>query len=271
MNDGAKLAVFYTDDAMLMPPDEPIVSGREAIASRYQQDLDRFNVELITVPEEIEVSGNLAFVRGTFTIGLTPKAGGEKIEVAFKAISILRKGTDGSWKLYCDIWNSDTPLPPKPKGQAAAPGHQFELMTTDNPKCTADGLYQVGWIRVLRPGRDAPVQVIPVEMNEPDVDWAERKPDRQDVNFDGYTDIAVTQHGGAKWGRFHWWLYDPERDRYYSNSLTRELGELTCASLKADPKSKRIIRTQFFGAELKEYVYEVVGGRVQLCESDKPD
>jgi hypothetical protein len=37
-NDGAKLAEFYTDDAMLMPSDEPIVSGRQAIASRYQQD-----------------------------------------------------------------------------------------------------------------------------------------------------------------------------------------------------------------------------------------
>jgi len=34
-NDGAKLAEFYTDDAMLMPPDEPTVCGRQAIASRY--------------------------------------------------------------------------------------------------------------------------------------------------------------------------------------------------------------------------------------------
>ena len=37
----------------------------------------------------------------------------DKIEISFKALSILRKGVDGSWKLYCDIWNSDAPLPPK--------------------------------------------------------------------------------------------------------------------------------------------------------------
>jgi len=67
------------------------------------------------------VSGNLGYVRGTFTIKLIPKAGGEKIEVTFKAVSILRKGVDGSWKLYCDIWNSDAPLPPKPKDQAPPP------------------------------------------------------------------------------------------------------------------------------------------------------
>ena len=112
-DDGAKLAEFYADDAILMPSDEPIVSGKVAIASRYQQDIDKFTAELTTTPDEIDVSGNLAFVRGTFTIKLTPRAGDEKIEATFKAISILRKSTDGSWKLYCDIWNSDAPLPPK--------------------------------------------------------------------------------------------------------------------------------------------------------------
>ncbi len=120
-NDGARLAEFYTEDAMLMPSDEPIVSGKAAIASRYQRDMDKFTAELATSPDEIEISGNLAFVRGTFTIKLTPRAEGEKIEVTFKALSILRKGLDGSWKLYCDIWNSDAPLPPKEQGM---PSHQ---------------------------------------------------------------------------------------------------------------------------------------------------
>jgi uncharacterized protein (TIGR02246 family) len=110
-NDGIRLAEFYTDDAMLMPSDEPIVSGKTAIASRYQQDINKFTAELTTTPDEIDVSGNLAFVRGTFTIKLTPRSEGEKIEAKFKAISILRKDPNNSWKLYCDIWNSDAPLP----------------------------------------------------------------------------------------------------------------------------------------------------------------
>lgn len=121
-NDGSKLAEFYVDDAMLMPPDEPTVYGRQAIASRYQQDIEKFTAELTTNPEEIEVSGNLAFVRGTFTVKLTPRTEGENIDATFKFIEILRKGADGSWKPYCDIWNSDAPLPPKPKEQAPPPG-----------------------------------------------------------------------------------------------------------------------------------------------------
>ncbi len=110
-NDGAKLSEFYTEDAMLMPPDEPIIFGRQAIAARYQRDLEKFTGELTTVPEEIEVSDNLAFVRGTFTIRLTPRAGGEIIEATFKFIEILRRRPDGSWAPYCDIWNSNAPLP----------------------------------------------------------------------------------------------------------------------------------------------------------------
>jgi len=143
-NDGLKLAEFYTDDAVLMPSDEPIVSGREAIAARYQQDLDKFTAELVTTPDEIEVSGNLGFVRGTFTITLTPKDEGEKIEAKFKAISILRKGMDGSWKLYCDIWNSDAPMPPKPKDLTLAPPFQFEVIPPGHRKRTSEETDQVG-------------------------------------------------------------------------------------------------------------------------------
>lgn len=110
-NDGAKLAEFYTDDAMLMPPDEPIAFGKQAIAAWYQRDLDKFDVELVANPEEIKVSDKMAWVRGTFTVKLTPKEGGETIEATFKSISLWRKRPDGSWVFYCDIWNSNIPLP----------------------------------------------------------------------------------------------------------------------------------------------------------------
>ena len=108
--------------------------------------------------------------------------------------------------------------------------------------------------------------MIPVQMDEPDNNWPQWGLTRQDVNFDGYLDIGVCQHGGAKWGRFHWYLYDPVKMVYYTNTLTKELSELTCARLKADPKTKRIRRTQFIGTEIKEYTYEIVDGHLRLQE-----
>ena len=264
-NDGAKLSEFYTDDAMLMPPDEPIISGKAAIASRYQQDLDKFTVVLITNSDEIEVSGNLGYVRGTFTIRLTPKSEGEKIEISFKALSILRKDTDGSWKLYCDIWNSDASLPPKPNDLTIAPPHQFELIPAENPKKVSEGIYQVGWIRVSLPGDESHVQMIPVQMDEPDANWMQWGLNRQDINFDGYLDIGVCQHGGAKWGRLHWCLYNPQKMEFYTNSLTKELSKLICADFKTDPTTKTIKITRFLDADLTEYSYQISDNHLSLC------
>lgn len=262
-DDGAKLAEFYSDDAMLMPPGEPMVFGKQAIASRYQQDIEKFTAELTTTPDEIEVSGNLAFVRGTFTVLLTPKTEGEKIEATFKFIEILRKGIDGSWKPYCDIWNSDAPLPPKPEDLTTAPPHQFKLIPTDNPKEITEGVYQVGWIRVSMPNSDEEVQTIPVKMDEPYVHWVQWGLEKQDVNFDGYMDIAVTRHGGAKWGKFFWWLYDPETKQYYSNSLSEELSKLTFAQFWTVPETQEIKTKGYTGTEPTEYTYRIVEGHLR--------
>jgi hypothetical protein len=111
--------------------------------------------------------------------------------------------------------------------------------------------------------------MIPVEMDEPDNNWPQWGLNKQDVNFDGYLDIGVCQHGGAKWGRLHWYLYDPDKMKFYTNTLTRELSELTCAGLKADPKTKRIKRTQFIGAEINEYTYEIVDGHLRLQDPQR--
>jgi len=112
-NDGAKLAEFYANDALLIPPNEPMVRGKQAIAEWYQRELEKAPpVENPTVVlEEIEVSGNLAFTRGVFTLKFKTD-GGTRVE-NLRFICICRKRTDGSWAFYCDIWNTYAPIPRK--------------------------------------------------------------------------------------------------------------------------------------------------------------
>ncbi len=50
-----------------------------------------------------------AFHRGTYTIRLTPVAGGEVIGENGKVIVIFQKQPDGSWKIAREIWNRDNP------------------------------------------------------------------------------------------------------------------------------------------------------------------
>ena len=112
-NDGAKLAEFCTDDALLIPPDEPIVRGKQAIAEWYQLQLKKAppieNPKVIL--EEIEVFGNLGFNRGDFILKFEGETTDKPIIQKLRFITIWRKQPDGNWKFYRDIWNTNASLP----------------------------------------------------------------------------------------------------------------------------------------------------------------
>ena len=110
-SDAAGLASLYTNDAVLMPPNQAAVTGNQAIESWFQTTFDQFTIEFTLAPDEVEVVGDWAFDRGTYMIALTPKADGEPMEDRGKYIVILRRQADGSWKITRDIWNSDNPPP----------------------------------------------------------------------------------------------------------------------------------------------------------------
>lgn len=110
-NDGAKLADFYTDDALLIPPDEPIVRGKQAIAEWYENEFKKAppieNPKVIL--EDIEVFGNLAFIRGNFILKFEGETADKPIVQNLRFITIWRKQPEGNWKFYCDIWNNNAP------------------------------------------------------------------------------------------------------------------------------------------------------------------
>ena len=109
--DAAGLASLYTNDAVLMPPNQAAVTGNQAIESGFQTTFDQFTIEFTLAPDEVEVVGDWAFDRGTYMIALTPKADGEPMEDRGKYIVILRRQADGCWKIARDMWNSDNPPP----------------------------------------------------------------------------------------------------------------------------------------------------------------
>ena len=109
--DTAGLAAVYANDAIRMPPNEPPVVGNEAITASFQAIFDQFTPGLKLSPEEVNVDGGLGFIRGTYEITLTPRAEGETMQDDGKYVVIVQKQSDGSWKTYRAIWNSNNPLP----------------------------------------------------------------------------------------------------------------------------------------------------------------
>jgi len=105
------LLAIAGDEMVFLPPNEPAVTGKEAIRSWIQGFLDQFTVEATSSAEEIVVAGDWAFERYSFAWTLTPLAGGDPIQDSGKGVHIYQRQTDGSWKFALDIWNSNNPPP----------------------------------------------------------------------------------------------------------------------------------------------------------------
>ena len=59
----------------------------------------------------VDVGGDYAIETGNYELTATPK-GGKPVTEKGKYITVWKKQADGSWKIYRDIANSDSP-PPK--------------------------------------------------------------------------------------------------------------------------------------------------------------
>jgi uncharacterized protein (TIGR02246 family) len=109
--DARAWAALFTEDGVQMPPDLPANIGRAAIESWSKGFLDMFGVEFALSVEEVQVLGEWAFERGTYTIGLHPKSGGPSMQDAGKYITIYQRRSGDGWRMARDIWNSSNPPP----------------------------------------------------------------------------------------------------------------------------------------------------------------
>ena len=107
--DAAAVAALYTEEAKRLPPNRPMVVGRESIQAFVQTTLDAGAGDLQTTGIELSVHGNMAHDVGEYTLTIQPDEG-EAISDSGKYVVILKR-ENGTWKLDVDIWNSSLPLP----------------------------------------------------------------------------------------------------------------------------------------------------------------
>lgn len=103
---------LWTDDAVQMPPDTPARVGKEQIREAMKPGFDQMNLDMtIHSIDDVKVYGDLGIVRCTYTLKMTPKAGGETINAVpdAKDLSLWERQSDGSWKLIYDCNNSNVP------------------------------------------------------------------------------------------------------------------------------------------------------------------
>src|ERR1019366_8506261 len=106
--DPAKFASYYADDATLMMPNEPILHGASNAKAAVGPMMQDQNFAFSFQGDKVEVSGDLAYTQGTYSMTMTDQKGIPATDKG-KYLTVWKKQADGSWKVIEDMFNSDLP------------------------------------------------------------------------------------------------------------------------------------------------------------------
>ncbi|WP_455381304.1 YybH family protein [Salinispira pacifica] len=95
-------------EGVRLPPNAPMAVGKEAIEKQVRGVMvpDRLT-EMTISPQDVKTTGVLVVARGLYTMKMTPAFGGGTFDGKF--LTVFRKQSDGSWKIYRDCFDSNTP------------------------------------------------------------------------------------------------------------------------------------------------------------------
>ncbi len=116
--DADGMANLYAEDALLMPPGAPAVTGRPGIKTFLGEDAAKTRADGLSLKNAsvtgVGVNGDVGWISGAYTL---VDASGATIDSG-SYLSVHRL-TNGQWLYIRDIWNSDQP-PATPAPDAAA-------------------------------------------------------------------------------------------------------------------------------------------------------
>ena len=111
-HDAKAVAAGYADDALLLPPGAPGVSGRAAIQAFFARDIAASAgagaIFVVDPKTDVGVSGDMGWESGRYKVTVK----GAVVDTG-KFLSVSRK-KDGKWLYLRDTWNADAPSAPSP-------------------------------------------------------------------------------------------------------------------------------------------------------------
>jgi len=106
-NDWKALSLLFAAEATMMPPNSEEVQGRQAIAAWEAENESGFRIAFDI--QEIEGSGNIAYVRGRSCVFIPGEDGTFMVDVG-KFLEVRKKQPNGEWLIEADVFNSDAAL-----------------------------------------------------------------------------------------------------------------------------------------------------------------
>ena len=105
------LLELWTEDTLLMNQNAPIIQGRTGVAEYYKAAESATYTEHKHELLEVDGYGDIAYARGAYKVVFVAEGAAEPTQLEGKTLLILRKQSDGRWRISRFCWNSDLPLP----------------------------------------------------------------------------------------------------------------------------------------------------------------
>ena len=99
-----KVLEFYAENSVFMPPNAPLLRGRDPLKSFYDGMIEQGATDLRLEPDEVSGHGPIAYESGTYSVSY---AKGDQRDRG-KYLLVLRN-MGGTWRTEKTIWSSDLP------------------------------------------------------------------------------------------------------------------------------------------------------------------
>jgi ketosteroid isomerase-like protein len=112
--DPAKAAALYSTTGVVMPPNKPIMRGRQFVEQYYKDRFAEGATDLELTAVDVSGQGNLAYASGDYRLNLVPGDGKPPRRDRGKFLWIFRE-TNNQWSIEYVIFSSDF-ISPAPGG-----------------------------------------------------------------------------------------------------------------------------------------------------------
>jgi ketosteroid isomerase-like protein len=108
--DVEKIVSYWTEDALVLPPGQPVLEGKAAVRGFVADSLKIPGFQIHWKSEKVVFSpdGKLAYMRGTNEM-IVPGPDGVPRTLPGRGVTVWRQDADGQWRCVVDIWNAPPP------------------------------------------------------------------------------------------------------------------------------------------------------------------
>ena len=114
--DVEKIVSHWTDDAVVIPPGQPVAEGKAAIRAFSEASLKTPGFKIRWKSEKVAFSpdGKMATMQATNEMTMTGPDG-KPVILKGRGATVGRVESDGQWRCAIDIWNDPPPATPAAK------------------------------------------------------------------------------------------------------------------------------------------------------------